>query len=100
MRRVIEIVEAEVRSRPSSNEFEMTFQARVAIGRIRFAIQDEERFRRPASPCVTLTCDFWIISITSNRWTRVFRFDLKFAVHGNSSTTSQGDKQCLGIFEI
>jgi hypothetical protein len=36
--------EAELRSRPSPIEFEMAYQARVAIDRIRFAIKHTEQF--------------------------------------------------------
>jgi hypothetical protein len=48
MHQILETTEAEVRSRPSSIDFEMAYQARVAIERIRFAIKHIEHF---ASPC-------------------------------------------------
>ena len=48
MHQVVEIIEAEVKSRPSAIEFEMAYQARVAIDRIKFAIKHSEQF---ASPC-------------------------------------------------
>src|SRR5260370_41707961 len=44
-----QFLEAEVRSRPSALEFEMAYQARVAIDRIKFAIKHAERF---AKPCI------------------------------------------------
>ena len=47
MHQVLETIEAEVRSRPSPIEFEMAYQARVAIDRIRFAIKHTEQFARP-----------------------------------------------------
>src|SRR5215831_20642192 len=47
MHQIIEIVEAGVRSRPSASEFEMAYQARVAIDRIKFAIRHAEQFARP-----------------------------------------------------
>ena len=40
----LETVEAEVQSRPTPTEFEMAYQARVAIDRIRFAIKHIEQF--------------------------------------------------------
>jgi len=40
----LETVEAEVQSRPTPTEFEMAYQARVAIDRIRFAIKHTEQF--------------------------------------------------------
>ena len=49
MHQIIEIVEAGVRSRPSSTEFEMAYQARVAIDRIKFAIKHVEQFSGPCA---------------------------------------------------
>jgi hypothetical protein len=42
-------IESEVKLRPSPMEFEMAYQARVAIERIKFAIRHTEQF---AKPCV------------------------------------------------
>jgi hypothetical protein len=44
MNQIIETIEKEVNSRPSPIEFEMAYQARVAIDRIRFAIKHTEQF--------------------------------------------------------
>ena len=44
MHQIIETIEEEVNSRPSPVEFEMAYQARVAIDRIRFAIKHTEQF--------------------------------------------------------
>ena len=44
MHQVVGLIEAEVRSRPSAIEFEMAYQARVAIDRIKFAIKHTEQF--------------------------------------------------------
>ena len=41
---VVGLIEAEVTSRPSPIEFEMAYQARVAIDRIKFAIKHTEQF--------------------------------------------------------
>ncbi len=46
MRQLLEIIEAEVRARPSAFEFEMAYQARVVIDRIRFAIRHMEQFTK------------------------------------------------------
>jgi hypothetical protein len=51
MHQVLETIEAEVRSRPSPIEFEMAYQARIAIDRIRFAIKHTEQF---GNPCIHL----------------------------------------------
>jgi len=47
MRQIIETIEADVTSRLSAIEFEMAYQARVAIDRIRFAIRHAEQFAKP-----------------------------------------------------
>jgi hypothetical protein len=44
LRQLIDMVESEVRSKPSPGEFEIAYQARVAIDRIRFAIKHTEQF--------------------------------------------------------
>jgi hypothetical protein len=44
MHEFLQTVEAEVQSRPTPTEFEMAYQARVAIDRIRFAIKHTEQF--------------------------------------------------------
>ncbi len=44
---VFSIVEAKVLSRPSPAEFEMAYQIRVAIEKIRFAVKATEQFGRP-----------------------------------------------------
>ena len=43
LRQVLDFVESEVRSRPSGMEFEMAYQAHIAIERIRFAIKQTEQ---------------------------------------------------------
>jgi hypothetical protein len=47
MRQIVEAIEADVQSRPSPMEFEMAYQARIAIDRIKFAIKHAEQFARP-----------------------------------------------------
>jgi hypothetical protein len=47
LRRTVQPIETEVQSRPSAAEFEMAYQARVAIDRIKFAIRHTEQFGRP-----------------------------------------------------
>jgi hypothetical protein len=47
MRQIVETIEADVQSRPSAIEFEMAYQARVVIDRIKFAIKHAEQFARP-----------------------------------------------------
>lgn len=47
MHHLDEIIGTEVPSRPSLAEFEMAYQARIAIDRIKFAIKHTEQFARP-----------------------------------------------------
>jgi hypothetical protein len=44
MHQILATIEEEINSRPSAIEFEMAYQARVAIDRIRFAIRHTEQF--------------------------------------------------------
>ena len=50
MHQIVETIETDVQSRPSAIEFEMAYQARVAIDRIKFAIKHAEQFARPCDP--------------------------------------------------
>ena len=47
LRQIVETIETDGQSRPSAIEFEMAYQARVAIDRIKFAIKHTEQFARP-----------------------------------------------------
>jgi hypothetical protein len=47
MHEIIEMIEAQAHFRPSPIEFEMAYQARVAIDCIRFAIKHAEQFSQP-----------------------------------------------------
>jgi hypothetical protein len=87
-RRIIEIVEAEVRSRPSSNEFEMAYQARAAMDRIRFANQHIEQF---STPCVSRRdANLQLLDALDRLESLDRRFQIRsqVAVDGNSSMTS------------
>ena len=46
MSQILQTIESEVRSRPSAMEYEMAYQARIAIDSIRFAIKQIEQFAR------------------------------------------------------
>ena len=48
MHHIVETI-GELRSRPSAMEFEMAYQARIAIDRIKFATRHTEQF---AKPCI------------------------------------------------
>ena len=49
MQELLQMIEAEVQSRPSPLEFEMAYQARVAIDRIKTAIKQAEQFSKPCN---------------------------------------------------
>ena len=44
MREVLQIIDTKAQSRPTPMEFELAYQARVAMDRIRFAIKHTEQF--------------------------------------------------------
>ena len=44
MHQIVELIECDAHARPSPIEFEMAYQARVAMDRIRFAIKQTEQF--------------------------------------------------------
>jgi hypothetical protein len=50
MQEVLKMIEAEAQSRPSAFQYELAYQARVAIERIRFAIQQAEQFCPQSNP--------------------------------------------------
>ena len=50
MHEVLRLIEAEAESRPTAIEFEMAYQARVAIDRIKFAIKHTEQFCPRSNP--------------------------------------------------
>ena len=47
MHQIVATIEAEAKSRPSAIEFEMAYQVRIAVERIRFAIKHMEQFAKP-----------------------------------------------------
>jgi hypothetical protein len=48
MHQIVDMIESEAHSRPSPIEFEMAYQARVAMDRIRFAIKHADQFSQPS----------------------------------------------------
>jgi hypothetical protein len=72
MHRIVELIESSVQSRPSPIEFEMAYQARIAIDRIKFVINMPSNFRSLAAICVMPTCTCWRRWSAWNRWTVAF----------------------------
>ena len=50
MHEILQLIEADVHAQPAPTEFEMAYQARVAIDRIRFAIKHTEQFAPHTDP--------------------------------------------------
>ena len=50
MQEALEMIEAEAHSRPTPFEFELAYQARVAIDRLRFAIKHTQQFCPRSDP--------------------------------------------------
>jgi len=49
MQQIVELIESQANSRPAPIEFEMAYQARVAMDRIKFAIKHAEQFSKPCA---------------------------------------------------
>jgi len=47
LRQIVDTIDTDVQSRPSATEFEVAYQSRVVIDRIKFAIKHTEQFARP-----------------------------------------------------
>jgi hypothetical protein len=47
MHQIVATIEAEAKLRPCAIEFEMAYQIRIAVERIRFAIKHVEQFAKP-----------------------------------------------------
>ena len=47
MHQIIATIESDVQSRPCAIEFEMAYQVRIVIERIKFAIKHVEQFGKP-----------------------------------------------------
>jgi hypothetical protein len=49
MQEIVGMIESQANSRPAPIEFEMAYQARVAMDRIKFAIKHAEQFSQPCA---------------------------------------------------
>jgi hypothetical protein len=50
MQQILQLIEAEAHAQPAAIEFELAYQARVAIDRIKFAIKQTEQFAPHTDP--------------------------------------------------
>ena len=84
MNRIVELIESSVQSRPSPIEFEMAYQARVAMDRIRFAIKHTEQFGPN-------TDQMWEVGIQlPEALQRLEVVDRRFQVRSQDGSGSQG----------
>jgi len=90
MHQIVEIIEAEVRSRPSAVEFEMAYQARVAIDRIKFAIRHTEQFSKP---CIHMReAGLQLLDALERLESLDRRFQIRSRCAGDSNGTMAGAK--------
>lgn len=54
LNKIVEMIECEVNSRPRDVEFEMAYQARIAIDRIKFAIKHTEQYGPHTDPMLNV----------------------------------------------
>lgn len=91
MRQIVETIEADVQSRPSAMEFEMAYQTRVAIDRIKFAIKHVEQF---IVPCVQMRDATLQLLDALNRLEtldRRFQMRSRIIAEANGSTEGPGN---------
>lgn len=69
----VQPIEESANSRPSAIEFEMAYQARVAIDRIRFAIKHTEQFGPRSDQMREAGCSCWTRYSGWKLWTAVSR---------------------------
>jgi len=88
MHRIIETIEEEVSSRPSPIEFEMAYQARVAIDRIRFAIKHTEQFCAKSDPAREVGLQ--LLDALQRLETVDRRFQQRSRIHGTGLESTRG----------
>lgn len=92
MGRILRMIETEVQSRPSTIEYEMAYQARIAIDRIRFAIKNIEQFARHSDQAREVTLQ--LVDALDRLETADRRFQSRFhgrCAPGMSGTVSDGN---------
>jgi len=87
MHQIVETIEADVHSRPSAMEFEMAYQARVAIDRIRFAIKHAEQFARPCEAMREVGLELL------DALDRLEALDRRFQARSRTAPSSQNGRQ-------
>jgi hypothetical protein len=99
MRQIVETIEADVQMRPSGIKFEMAYQARVAIDRIKFAIRHAEQFGNPCEAMREAGCNCLTPSNVSKPWIAAFRLALELPCHSRTEIwRRRGDEQGVGTY--
>src|SRR5579872_1426609 len=88
MHQILEQIEADVQSRPSPIEFEMAYQARVAIDRIRFAIKHAEQFCPKSDPVRQVGLQ--LLDALQRLETVDRRFQQRSRIHGTGLESARG----------
>ena len=70
----------EPRDHPSPIDFQVAYQTRIALDRIKFAIKHIERLANARNWCVRSVCSCWTLSIGLMSWTTTFRPDLDCSI--------------------
>ena len=91
MHQIVGSIASEVRSRPSAIEFEMAYQARVAIDRIKFAIKHAEQFSKPCIHMREAGLQLLDALERLESLDRRFQIRSRLATNGNGSSPTYSD---------
>ena len=97
MHQILETIEADVQSRPSAIEFEMAYQARVAMDRIKFAIKHAEQFSKPCIHMRDASLQLLDALERLESLDRRFQIRSRNATDGNGISQKQEDERCSEI---
>lgn len=86
---VFSIVEAEVHKRPAPTDFEMAYQVRVAMDRIRFAIKQIEQFPLNSGP--GQETGFQLVDALDRLESADRHFQSRFHSHTTQARTGDGN---------
>jgi hypothetical protein len=86
--RILALIEAGAHACPSSIEFEMAYQARVAMDRIKSAIKQAEQFSKPADEMRQATLELLDALLRLERVDR--RFQLRSGALRDRDSNGQG----------
>jgi len=88
MHQIVEMIQSEAHSRPSPIEFEVAYQVRVAIDRIKFAIKYAEQFLKPGAQMCEGNLQLLEALERLERLDR--RFQARSRIHRDGSNVARG----------